>query len=226
MVIGPHAALLCQIQKLTTVEYSAEATASGIQGSAHVVAVTATNDIGISATKSVTIFVGVGPLNTTFSGTSTVKTTYSRAPGPFFDSVSIGLQFSSDRKIVTVTSLAPIVSTTSPQQDVTVTVTVTLSSGGVGTFDPSTGTMTLPITLAFQVAVYVSGVQVHNGTSTLALVLSTGKETSPSGAFTDTGVPMQADGSITVVGDGMFSGDVLAGSDASVVLSGVVSPHP
>jgi hypothetical protein len=58
------------------------------------------------------------------------------------------------------------------------------------------------------------------------LVLSTGTETSPSRAFTDTGSPLQANGSVTVVGDGMFSGDVLSGSDASLVLSGTVNPHP
>ena len=211
--------------QLTVVNYSAQDTIASAKGSSHVVTVTATDENGIRGSASVTIFVGEGPLNTTFTGIATVKTTFSRAPGPFVESVSIGLQFSADRKTVTITSFPPIVNSTSVS-GVNVTVTATQTGGGVGTFDPTTGSLSIPITLSFNVVATVAGVTIHNGTSTLTAIFSTGRETSPSGAFTDVGSPMQANGAITEVCDGTFSGDLLGGSDASVVLAGSVSPHP
>jgi hypothetical protein len=64
------------------------------------------------------------------------------------------------------------------------------------------------------------------GDSTLNLVLSTGGERSPTGAFNDTGTPMNFNGEIVSVGDGSFSGGFLGGSDASLVLTGTFSPVP
>jgi hypothetical protein len=211
--------------QFATVNYSAQATISGEPGSSDTILVTATDENGLTGSRSVTVFIGQGPFNTTFTGTSTVKTTYGRAAGPFVMPFSIGLQFSADRKTVSVTSFPPIVTSTS-RSGATITVTVTQTGGGTGVFDATTGTITAPITLSFHVVVTYMGITIHDGTSTLTLILSTGTETSPSGAFTDTGEPLQPNGAITVVGDGTFSGDLLGGSDASLVLAGTVSPHP
>lgn len=211
--------------QLSVVNYSAQDTiTSGVSATPHVVTVKATDENGISGSASVPVFVGQGPLNTTFTGTVTVRTTFSRAPGPFVDSISIGLQFSADRKTVTLTSLPPIVSSTSVS-GATITVTVSQTGGGVGTFDQATGAITMPITLSFRVVVTFGFVTLHDGTSTLAVLLSTGTERSPSGAFNDTGSPLQ-NGTVKLVGDGTFSGDLLGGSDGSLIIAGAVSPQP
>jgi hypothetical protein len=114
--------------QLSVVDYSAQDTITSATGSSHVVTVTATDEIGVKGSASVTVFVGEGPLNTTFTGIATVKTTFGRAPGPFVESVSIGLQFSADRKTVTVTSFPPLSSSTSVS-GITVTVTATQTGG-------------------------------------------------------------------------------------------------
>jgi hypothetical protein len=83
------------------------------------------------------------------------------------------------------------------------------------------------VTLGFHVVVSLPVIgTIHDGTSTFAATLSTGAESSPSGAFHDVGSPLQSNGAITLVADGTFTGDVLAGSDASLVLAGTISPHP
>lgn len=169
---------------------------------------------------SVTVQVGTS-LPSLFAGTATLKTSYSNAPGPFASQVTIGIMFSPDRKIVTITNFPTITTPTIPLpwplgSD---TVTVTKTGGGIGGFDPTSGAMGIPITLHFH----------HSNSllsdSDLELVLSTGSEQSPHGFFKDQGSPMQS-GRITLVGDGAFSGGVLGGSDASLIVAGTVTPSP
>ncbi len=206
--------------------YSAAVRVSNRDG-LHLIAVTATNDQGRSMTKRVTVFVGVPPLNSAFDAVATLRTTNSRAMGPYLEHLPIGLQFSADRRVITLTGFPPI-HNESNTQGAHVVVDITLAGGGVGVFNPQDGTMTVPITLSFHVVVTFGPFTIHNGTSMLGVVLSTGAESSPTGAFKDVGHPLLPDGTIKLVGDGSFSGDPagLGGSDASLVLEGRISPHP
>src|SRR3954470_3226161 len=61
----------------TVVNFTARLRAPAAEG-AHTVIATATNDIGRSVTRPVTVYVGRGPMWATFSGTSTLRTTHPR----------------------------------------------------------------------------------------------------------------------------------------------------
>src|SRR5438132_2508804 len=67
--------------QLSTVNFSAQATTSAALGP-RVVSVTATDEFGHKAMKTVTVLVGQGPLDATLVGPLTIKTGYSLAPGP------------------------------------------------------------------------------------------------------------------------------------------------
>lgn len=215
-------------QKITTVAFAAQDRVTGGQDP-HIVTVTATNEKGQSGSKSVAVYIGRPPLDATFKGMATLKTTDTRAPGPYVELLAIGVEFSSTREIATFGRFPDVVTTTT-QSGVTITTTVSQVSGGVGLFTPQSGTMTVPITLSFHVVgtIVLGGITqtVHDATSLLPLVLSTGSEHSPTGTYRDTGEPLQRDGSIILVGDGQFSGGDLNGSDASLVVVGTILPHP
>jgi hypothetical protein len=175
----------------------------------NVISATGTDDVG-SRTVEVTFTVGGNPpLQSQFTGTATLTTTYSRAPGPFAEQVSIGLLFSGDRKTVTVDSFPPI--TTLPFSVGILgsdTVTITLTGGGTGAFDSATGRMDIVVTLHFH----------HSnsllGDSDLTMMLST-----------DQGSTLNK-GAITIGGSGMFMGGVLGGSTGTLVIAGTISPSP
>jgi hypothetical protein len=208
----------------TVFNFEAQVRVSATQGP-HTIRVTATNDMGRSATESVTVFVGVGPLLATFTGTSTISTTHPDAPGPFVDTLTAGAEFSADRRTV-VLRLPQIRRVTTPQPDVTVTIEVTMVGGGTGMFTPADGSMAVPVTLLFRVLVQFLGITVSDTTSTLSDTLTTGSDTSPTGAFSDTGAPMDGTGFVVLVADGQFTGGVLNGRDVSLVIVGTVSPRP
>jgi len=208
----------------TVFNFEAQVRVSATQGP-HTITVTATNDMGRSVTRSVTVFVGVGPLLATFTGTSTIRTTHPRGAGPFVDALTAGAEFSADRRTV-VLRLPQIRQVTQPQADVTVTIEVTLVGGGTGLFTPADGSMAVPVTLLFRVLVQFLGLTVSDTTSTLSDTLTTGSDTSPTGAFSDTGAPMDATGLVVLVADGQFSGGELNGHDVSVVIVGTISPRP
>jgi len=63
---------------------------------------------------------------------------------------------------------------------------VTKTAGGVGTFDPRTGTMTMPITLHFDHSLD----DLIVGDSDVKFALTTGSSASPSGTFKPVGIPV------------------------------------
>ncbi len=210
----------------TVFNFQAQVRVSAAQGP-HTIRVTATNDMGRAATDSVTVFVGVGPLLATFTGTSTIRTTHPDAPGPFVDTLTAGAEFSAARRTVVLRLPQIRRVTTPPQQpNVTVTIEVTMVGRGTGMFTPADGSMAVPVTLLFRVLVQYLGITVSDTTSTLTDTLTTGSDTSPTGAFSDTGAPMDGTGFVVLVADGQFSGGVLNGRDASLVIVGTVSPRP
>ena len=180
-----------------------------VTGGAHTLHVKAINDAGTSAGNA-SVTITVAPF--TFSTTATFKTGASEAKGPFDFNLLMGATFTNNHHDVTLLGFPTL--TTSD-------VTVTLTAGGSGTFNPTTGSMSIPVTLKFHPSSSLAS------DSTLSLQLSTGAETSPHGLFSDHGHPMDASGAIVLVGDGVFQGGFpLGNNDASLVLVGSFTPHP
>lgn len=224
---GPPAdALLTPGRRSTqTVEnFSGTLTAPTTPGP-HRVVIEATNDLGRSTSRTIVVFVGEAPLTALFTGTSTLKTTHPRDGGSHVAQVSAQVRFSPDRRSVTL-SLFPLREVTSPQAGVRVAIDVNLASGGAGTYDAATGHLDVSVTLGFRVVVDLWGIVLSDTTSLLPLMLTTGSQSSPSGAYTDTGSPLDASGFVVLVGDGAFVGGELNGRDASLTLVGTVDPHP
>jgi hypothetical protein len=184
----------------------------------HTIQVKAINDSGgVAGDATVPFFVGAS----IFDCSGTLKIDFFATPDPiFFDNERIVEIFSDDRRTVTIVNFPPLdsmqFSLPFPLGDDD--VTVTLVGGGTGAFDPGSGNMSVPVTLDFH----------HSNSvfsdSTLEVILTTGA--SAHGRFSDQGKAMQSNGSMTLVGDGAFQGGVLGGSDASLVITGTMSPHP
>jgi hypothetical protein len=188
--------------------YHAQTTAPAMPGS-HRIRVKAFDDTGTVPPATATVYFVVGlPL----TATVTFRTASDQAKGPFTFAVVIGTSFSTDRRVVEIVSF-PVLATPD--------VTVTLVGGGTGDFNPISGEMHLPVSLLFHPSSSLAS------DSTLNLTLTTGAQRSPHHTFNDQGKPMQTDGSIVLVGDGVFDGGFpLGGNDASLVLAGKFSPHP
>jgi hypothetical protein len=174
----------------------------------HTIRVSATDDSGAPAGGAWVPIVAAG---FTFTGTATFRTDYSDAVGPFPFDLLLGATFSTDRRTVNLINF-PVLKTDA--------VTVTLISEAKGTFDPNSGNMNVPVDLLFHPSSSFAS------DSTLSLVLTTG-QTPPQGPFSDQGQPMQADGSILLVADGVFQGGTpLGGNAASLTIAGAFTPHP
>jgi hypothetical protein len=169
-------------------------------------------------------------LVSTFSGSVTLKTANSTAPGPFTFPITFAVAFSgfegAASLAVTVSSL-PALSTgpiSTPLGTDVVTVTMK-NPPATGTLMTKSGAMGIRISLHFHHSLMIPFDDLD---SDLTLVMSTGTETSPGGRFTDTGSPLGAagPGAIKLVGDGAFQGGFFNANDASLVISGTVAPVP
>lgn len=150
------------------------------------------------------------PLNSSFTGTATLTISNPNTPTPFVEPLRmLPVVFSQDRCTVSLVSLPAIVRTF-PVPLGSNTATITRSNGGIGTFDRSSGRMTVPLTLR------LANTHPLGGTSELSLTLSTA---APGGRAL-------GGGSFTLVGSGRFVGGFLNGSNATLVVSGTVSPAP
>jgi hypothetical protein len=145
-------------------------------------------------------------LSATFKGTATLKTSNSKAKGPFNQDVSIGLRFSvRDHKEVSITSFPKIsVKYDTPVGEVTTTVTM---NSGSGTFNKSTNKITLDLNLFFHHSTSLAG------DSTLVITLKTDSV-------------LDAAGKITVSGSSKFQGGYLDGDTCSLTVKGTISPRP
>jgi hypothetical protein len=218
----------------TVFNFEAQTRVSATQGP-HTISVTAVNDRGRSATRSVTVFVGAGPLVSNLAGTVTLRTSSpnSRLMAPPPGAFAGVLEFSFDRSSLRILSVAPIVVTIPDLPLIgSVTLTITRRLGeGAGTFDSATGTLTQPLGVHFSYSTSIPFLlddsDVDFGFPT-GSPLTTGTVTSPSGLLSATGSPRNAaSGAITLVGASRFSGGPpLAGLDCSLMLSGTVSPIP
>lgn len=152
-----------------------------------------------------------------FNGTASLQTAHPRAPGPFAQSISIGLLFSRNRCTVTMTSFPQISVTTTVPIAGKVTITVTKTGGGIGEFHPISGRMVVPIALHFNYST------IFASDDDASFLLTTGRSISPNGKFDLMGQPRQANGSIRLVGTTSFMNGFLSPSDGSLTVSGSIT---
>ena len=215
--------------------FEAKVRAPSAQGP-HRIAVTAVNDQGRSATESVTVFVGAGPLFTEFAGTATLVTssTDPRLAMPPSGSMAGALEFSFDHTTARITRLDDVPVGPIPGIPLLGSLMVTISrtpGEPAAAFDPGTGAMTLPIALHFAYDKTVPGLledsDVDFGFRT-GNPLTTGTATSPSGLLSATGTPRNATtGAITLVGASRFTGGPpLAGLECTLTVAATFSTIP
>ncbi|MBU7581838.1 MAG: hypothetical protein KAF91_02810 [Nostoc sp. TH1S01] len=163
----------------------------------------------------------VPPLLTTFTGTSKLTTSYPSAPGPFINSITLGLFFSAGKttlRSVQITSFPNIVTDpfdTPIGKNVT---TVKKISGGGGSFSHSNGSMSLGLTLRFDHSI---DFPLFEEDSNLDLVLGTGSLGNLKGS------PFNpATRELTLVGMGTFQGGILGGSTGTLIISGKLADTP
>jgi gas vesicle protein len=152
---------------------------------------------------------GLPALDATFKGRATLTTSNDDAPGPFKQSVNIGLHFVDwDHSTFMVTSFPPIsvtYDTDSPAGTVTTTVTMNAPSGGE--FNPITNWLSILLRLFFHHSTDLAG------DSTLEITLLTTSL-------------LTSDGKITVEGSAPFKDGFLDEDLCWLTVEGTISPRP
>lgn len=150
------------------------------------------------------------PIEAILTGTATLSTTDTRAPGPYTSPVRLGLIINGNRTIIAITSF-PTIST--PPFDTPIglnSTRVTHTGGGTGSY--AGGAIVMPITLHLDHSI---DIPIFEEDSDISLVLSTQSPGSP--------VTPEPFGSVTLVGSGTFSGGILAGSTGMLRVSGNIA---
>ncbi len=177
-------------------------------------------------------------LVTNFAGNVATSTTHNSARGPFNNPLLLGLQFSRNRCVVTMTSF-PAITFEAPTPIGPIAVTVSKVGGGTGNFFPVTGQFTMPLNFFFNYDTVLTG------DDSAATTLTTGNTISQRGTFNLTGVrftstnnaPIDQCGStvagttitcsVTLVGTTIFQNGFLGGNEGSFVARGTISvPRP
>ena len=165
---------------------------------------------------------GVAPISTTFNGTATLRTTDSRASGPFSMPISFGVFFFEGHGSVSLTDFpelvtAPFEVDTPFGRRTNVTV-VRKTSGGDGLFNKPSGGFAIPVSLFLDHSLDFPFVEED---SSLSIVLQTG---AAGGVM---GVPLdRATGKLTLVGVGRLVDGILDGATGTVILDGSLATVP
>jgi hypothetical protein len=151
------------------------------------------------------------PLQATFTGTATITTTNSSAPGPFTAGIQLGLLFDGNRTSVIITSFPPIATQPFSTPFGTNVTTVTKTGGGFGSY--ANGNIVMPLTLHFDQSLDLPFFEEDSD-------LSVGVSTNPPGS------PVDPTGGVTLAGSGVFQGGFLGGATGTLSISGTISPVP
>lgn len=152
-------------------------------------------------------------VTTTLAGTATLTTSNSRARGPFAVPIAVGLFFDDSRSTVTVVSFPPITVRTTDGP-----VVVSRTGGANGSFTKSTGAMTLPVELRFDLP---DDTPIPIGDSNLSINLTTGSAAGLTGARLD-----RTTRTIKLVGAATFDEGFLDGDQATLVVEGELAELP
>lgn len=152
-------------------------------------------------------------LSTTLTGTATLTTSNSRARGPFTVPLAVGLLFDDSRTAVSVTSFPPITVKTGDGP-----VVVSRTGGAAGSFTKSTGAMTLPVELHFDLP---DDTPIPIGDSDLSISLGTGSVGNLTGARLD-----RTSRRIRLVGAATFDEGFLDNEQATLAVDGELADLP
>lgn len=183
------------------------------------------------------------PVSATFDGEVRVKIDHTNDEiaqersfsfTPADDPPTLRVRFNAARTTVQIIALSPIETDeySTPVGTSTTTVTRQIhSERRTGTFDQSSGHIEAPLDLYFDTSVDESGIQED---APVRFDLTTHEASSPGGAFTVDGSPLNPDtGAVTIVGASTFIDNsswyeysVLGGHDVRLVAEGSFSPVP
>ena len=158
---------------------------------------------------------GLPPLNATLTGTFSVGTNFSGSNihQEHTVPISMGIVFSTFRDEVNVSV---------PSENVPgfpIPVTESVNSVGTGTFNETTGAITVPTNLKFSAGVF--------GSSSANFMFTTGNSGTPDEVISVNGTLLNLQtGKITLVATARFSSGPLGGSDGVIIISGTISPLP
>jgi hypothetical protein len=183
---------------------------------------------------------GITTINTDLAGTCIAKSALTLS-----SSEAIGLQFSestSGPSSVTITSFPTVTfpaSNVATGVNIVVTMSLDPSSPVTGTFEPVTGTISIPgvildvmatINMSYNTGLpFVGTIMIsQSANATLTVMLTTGAtssgDTPP--VFTDIGSALVSSGTVTLVGDGTYSAPIFGMTDGGITLTGVIAPVP
>jgi hypothetical protein len=149
----------------------------------------------------------------TFTGTATMTTNNNNAPGPFVENVTIGLNFKKyDHTKLEITNFPAITTSAFHTPLGQNTTTVTLKSVQAASANPTTGQLSITMTLHFKQSIPAAG------DSDLALTVSTDNA---GGSRINQGTRH-----VKLAGTGTFSGGFLDGSKGTLVIDGTLSQLP
>jgi hypothetical protein len=153
----------------------------------------------------------------TFTGTATMTTSNTNAPGPFVSAVTIGVKFLKyDHTKLEITNFPTITVGPFPikigQTTLTNTTTITLTNVQTATANPSTGKMSITMTLHFKHSLPAAG------DSDLPITVSTDNS---GGSRIGAGTRH-----VKLAGTGTFSGGFLGGSTGTLLIDGTLSALP
>ena len=157
-------------------------------------------------------------LNAKVVATLTLTTDRKDFEGPYQRALTFDLNFDAARTAVSVANLSNIVVGPFPTPVGPDTITVSKSSGGDGTFDPTTGALKTEITFLFHHSIAFAG------DSTLPLKLTTGKVL---GKFGQTGKAVdKVTGAVRLVASSAFVDGYLGDVEAGIDIVGTIAPVP
>ncbi len=155
---------------------------------------------------------GKKDLSASFSGTATMTTNNSNVKGPFVEKISIGmiyLAFLHDQFVINSFPAITVGPFDTPAGSNT--TTVSLVKADCGAADPKTGKLTVTLSLHFHESLLLAK------DSDLTITISTENAG---------GSRLNSGGSVTLVGDGTFSGGYLDGNTTHLVVKGTLLPLP
>ncbi len=170
----------------------------------------------------------------TFTGTATLTTTNSHAPGPYTENLTIPISFNTNLTQASITSFPTITGPSAGQPPISTplgndTYTMSLTPGipgnGTATYNPTTGQLVLALTLHLHNSVHIfsNGDLDSDIPFTGAQSITTDTCISQDGALRFTGArvntPMTG-GNVTLVGATKIVGGYLNGSDCGLVIQG------
>ncbi|HYG80204.1 MAG TPA: hypothetical protein VD861_07450 [Pyrinomonadaceae bacterium] len=151
------------------------------------------------------------PLSSTFSGPGRFTLNHPNTPNPFNRTISLPVEFSRDRCNLSIINFPPITETFDTHTFLgSNTTTITMIRGGTGSFDLTSGIISIPVTLRFSHSLAT------DGSSTCDLLLTTEAN----------GGQRLSTGSATLVGSCRCEEGILDGSNATFVVTGSFSPGP